>query len=250
MPLRLASVLLAMTLSQQVFASSAPRWLRETTLSTDGGSHLLQSESSQKEVPISSNPTNDGMIQKINAYVKANRKSMFWSALIQMIFLCCVAYFYRGARHAPSCEPALVEQSQDFSSWRFGLFSCFEDWQTCLCACCCSAIRWSDTISLVPGFVTFWTAFVVFIVLQYAESLLVMFSSSNVFTLVFGLLLWGVLVYSRYQLRVRFGMEHGTCGIYIQDCLTYLCCWCCAVAQEARHVEDAIRHGHPAVKNA
>jgi len=51
----------------------------------------------------------------------------------------------------------------------------------------------------------------------------------------------------RQKLREKFQMvSHG--GLtYVWDCGLYACCTCCALVQEARMVEDAVRMQHPAV---
>jgi len=121
--------------------------------------------------------------------------------------------------------------------WRFGLFECFGDAKTSFLVCCCPVIRWADTIRMA-GFLGFWAAFGLIIGVQFV----------NLFTLGFlSLAVLILLIFYRQKQRQMFQMENGTCGSYLEDCLTYSCCGCCAIVQEARHIEEAWVVEHPAL---
>lgn len=122
-------------------------------------------------------------------------------------------------------------------NWRHGLFECFGDVNICCLTFCCPAIRWADTIRMA-GFLGFWTALLLFAFLQLANQ----FTAGSL-----GIILLLVLIVYRQKQRQMFEMQHGTCGSYVEDCLTYCFCGCCAIVQEARHIEEAWAVKHPAI---
>lgn len=147
-----------------------------------------------------------------------------------------VAILYKVLRSWPEGDPTSAEK--DLSKWSSGPFECCDDISTCCCACWCPEIRWAENLSMV-GLLNFWAAFALFLL----------------FSLLSGILpfMWVVIcavgVYYRQTLRQRFKMEgQGECSTYMGDCLLYCCCTCCAIAQEARHLEAAARADHPAVR--
>jgi len=156
-----------------------------------------------------------------------------FSLLLWILLTAVIAYFWQG-REVLAADPS--KSAEGFDSWKFGFCFCFDDPLVCLCAFCCPAIRWAETISFVPGLLKFWPAFFVLMILL-ACRLVVVASLFGFVALVV------MCTYYRQELRQRFGMRSGgvTC---VADCLSYCCCMCCAISQEARHVEEALRCGH------
>lgn len=161
---------------------------------------------------------------------------IFMSLLIWILLVAAIAYFWHG-REVVATDPS--KTAEGFEDWKFRFCFCFEDPLVCLCAFCCPAIRWAETISFVPDLLSFWWAFFTFMfLLAFAR-----FEVTMLFCVI-GLAL--MCTSYRQELRHRFGMEAGG-STYITDCLLYFCCMCCAIAQEARHVEEALKSGHQAV---
>lgn len=124
------------------------------------------------------------------------------------------------------------------NKWRFGLFDCMAaDKLLCLMACCCPAIRWADTMRLV-GFYGFWTAVLLCAFLS---------SAAQATAGLTALLFVGIATQRRQELRKLFNISSGGSTL-ATDCLTYLCCSCCAIIQEARVVEEAHVVQHQAVQ--
>lgn len=166
----------------------------------------------------------------------ASPLQIFVSLLIWILLVSVVAYFWHG-REVVAADPD--KAAEDFNDWKFRFCFCFEDPLVCLCACCCPAIRWAETLSFVPDLIRFWPAFFVFMVL-------LALARFEVTAFICVLFLALMCTSYRQELRLRFGMEAGGLS-YATDCLLYFFCMCCAIAQEARHVEEALKSGHEAV---
>lgn len=163
----------------------------------------------------------------------------FFSALCFAGFVLLVAYWYNNEKKfPPACDEEATITLED-GAFKYGLCSCFDDLKLCALSFCCSPIRWADTIRMM-GFMQFWPALGLYLGLSVLDTVVMGWA---------GLVLVAVCIYYRQKLRERFGMPHGSCGSIFGDCLTYLCCSCCAIIQEARQVEDAWRTKHPAVSN-
>jgi len=106
-----------------------------------------------------------------------------------------------------------------------GLLTCQKDPKVCACAIFCPHIRWATTVSQ-RRLIHFSLALCVFVLLGWLTS--VMFLPV--------VLLAAVGTFYRRRLREQDGIPQE--DIYI-DVLVWLCCPCCAIAQEARHVEAA-----------
>lgn len=170
----------------------------------------------------------------------------FWwfmfSLLVWIVLIAVIAHFYMKSKTYPEFDASLAnaESQGALRNWTSGFCSCYEDCSACWCAFCCPAIRWAETLSLVDGLLFFWVGFTVYLSLQFV----------NLMTSI--TLLWLALVIIctayRQELRAKFNFERqGGCSI-VTDCLLYTCCTCCAIVQEARHVESAFKYGHPSVK--
>lgn len=162
---------------------------------------------------------------------------LLWTCLVGV-----VAHFYRGNKEYPEIGEGLQtpEQHATFQDWKFGFCDCCDDFQVCLCACCCPAIRWAETLSLVDGLIIFWVGFVLYMSLTLINTI------TSVLVCWFALAL--ICTAYRQEIRAKFNFEHQGAATFIADCLLYCFCSCCAIAQEARHVEEAMKHGHPQVK--
>eukprot|EP00490_Sorites_sp_Unknown_P013703 CAMPEP_0114680290 /NCGR_PEP_ID=MMETSP0191-20121206/53941_1 /TAXON_ID=126664 /ORGANISM="Sorites sp." /LENGTH=229 /DNA_ID=CAMNT_0001956847 /DNA_START=121 /DNA_END=810 /DNA_ORIENTATION=- len=137
----------------------------------------------------------------------------------------------------PDVDESLMPKEK-LTSWSTGPFDCFQDMNSCLWTCFCPGVRWAGTMNMV-GLLTFWPAFLLFLFFE----LVAMIPLGGCCCLG-----WvAVLTYYRNKLRVAFGMAGSNepqtiCG----DCVFVTCCTCCAIAQEARHVEHAAIVNHEA----
>lgn len=139
----------------------------------------------------------------------------------------------RSATTGAAGPPAGVEES--FQEWQHGVFSCASEPRTCLWGFLCPSIRWADTIGVV-GFLGFWSAFSIYVLLQAVGVV----TGEVLLWITLALLCTGY----RQQLRLKFGMRMDRVT-FAQDCALYCCCPCCVIVQEAKHVDEALRVGHP-----
>lgn len=154
-----------------------------------------------------------------------------------IIMLVIVAAFYK---YYYKQLPAVDEKSKGMvlEEWTSGPFECTADLPTCFWACCCTPIRWADTISMA-GLLQFWWAFAIF-------TLLLLFPLPIP---VIHLLPFLVATFYRQKLRELFKMPgYGEAQTVCGDCVLMTCCLPCAVAQEARHIETAAKAGHEAIQ--
>jgi Cys-rich protein (TIGR01571 family) len=114
------------------------------------------------------------------------------------------------------------------TTFQKGHFKCFDNPGICLCACCCPGLRWADTMSLF-GFLRIGVGLTLVFLCALFNGFVGCIALAGPFTLALAL-------YYRHSIRTKFGMESWspvTCGI---DCVYLLCCFPCALAQEARVV--------------
>jgi len=169
---------------------------------------------------------------------------VFSSLLIWSFLVSLVAYFYTNRKEKPGSADADKQNDgvEVFQEWKHGLLSCHEAPEVTMCSLCCPGIRWALTLSYVPGMMSFWVAFFIFMSVQ------------SLGLLTAGTIGWVLLALLcaayRQELRQKFNMEHQGGMTYITDTLMYCFCICCAIAQEARHVEDALKSGHPALQES
>jgi len=158
--------------------------------------------------------------------------SAIWCTLV--VLAACV---YRSQKSFPQAVSS--RSTQEFEDWTSGPFDFCTDAKVGCWSCWCPCIRWADNMDML-GIVSFWVGLLLFCGL-------IMLT-----TIPGGLLLWLVATLLwmsfRQQLRLKFDMEKSTFRTFIGDCALYCCCWPCAIAQEARHIEEACRAAHPALR--
>mmetsp|Transcript_30108 Transcript_30108/g.64083 ORF Transcript_30108/g.64083 Transcript_30108/m.64083 type:complete len:412 (+) Transcript_30108:158-1393(+) len=152
------------------------------------------------------------------------------------VFICAFIYDkYRMKVAFPQ-----LKQSASTASFSYGLFGCFQDWRTCMLAACCPAVRWADTVDKAhssgkDGLLTYWQAVGLMAILVAIQHALLAFLPLG--AELAGIAIVSVGVFYRQKLRRKHEMDAGNPHTYIEDCLAWTCCSCCAVAQEARQVE-------------
>jgi len=161
-------------------------------------------------------------------------RRMLTSALIWLVLCTLIAYFYKSRREMPKQfdTPEKIDPKDELEN---GHFNCFSDVNICLMSTFCSGIRWADTMGMA-GILAFWAAFSMYMVLA---TLNFIFPAMG-----FGFILLIVCVYLRQSLRNKFEVPSFTVVTILQDFLYYCCCPCCAIAQEARVMEQAYQVGH------
>jgi len=161
------------------------------------------------------------------------------SIFMSMICLLICAFGYtrvkKDAVYPPQDGTDHSVQALSTGKWRYGMFDCMHDSHICLISCCCPCIRWSDTMRMA-GLMAFWTAIFVMGFLGAASSL-----TGGLALLV----MLCLATYRRQQVRKLFGMNSGDATSYCEDCCLYIFCSCCAIAQEARQLEEAYAVGYP-----
>lgn len=179
------------------------------------------------------------------AFFFMNSGEIVATFVIWLFFYCLFAAYYHNfvLYYAPEDmakeEKAQINNYSDFQDFTNGLFECSSHHGITFWSCCCPGIRWADTMNKL-GIHGFWSAF----------SFLTMLYCISVFpyaTAVCYIIVVCYMAYHRQEFRRVF--EFTTQGGFsiFSDLLTYCCCMCCAVAQEARHTRKACTVGHKAI---
>jgi Cys-rich protein (TIGR01571 family) len=157
----------------------------------------------------------------------------------ELLLVALFAYLYRENRELPALNKK--SEQPDLQDWTEHWYSCLSDMRYCLMGCFCPCVRWAETISLVKGLLPFWTAFLI-------NFLLVVLVGIPALGLVGQVFLCLLCVSYRQQIREKFNFKEKGGNTYITDCLLHCCCSCCAIIQEAKHVETALQFGHEEVE--
>jgi len=150
----------------------------------------------------------------------------FWVATAFIVVHCCYI-----RRYVPN-TPVEADPEYTMNSDHFG---CFSDCHVSCCSCLFPGIRWADTMSQA-NLVDFWPGFLAFSGL----AMLNIVATGGVFY--FGIFTICLMTYFRQELRKKLKMPSGQCGMLCLDCVFVSFCSCCAIAQEALVVRQAIQH--------
>jgi len=174
--------------------------------------------------------------------LKTDIGAVFGLSLASFIIWCtlvaAIACFYRSQKAFPRAVSSRPEQ--DFNDWTSGPFDVFSEPSVCCWSVCCPCIRWADNMDML-GILGFWVALMLFCGLVLLNTV----PAGGLLLWLIASLLW---MSFRQQLRLKFDMEQNTLKTFVGDCALYCCCWPCAIAQEARHIEEACRADHKAVR--
>jgi len=166
------------------------------------------------------------------AFGLAIMSSVIWCTLVTL-----AACVYRSQKSFPQAISS--RSKQDFNDWTSGPFDIHSDLKVCCWSCWCPCIRWADNMDML-GILGFWVGLLLFCGLIILTTV-----PGGLFLWLVAVLLW---MSFRQQLRLKFDMEQSTVRTFLGDCALYCCCWPCAIAQEARHIEEACRAAHPAMR--
>lgn len=165
---------------------------------------------------------------------------MFFFLILEALILTAFAYLYLKNRTVPAYSEGEAAKKPDFDDWAVGFCSCLDDPKTCFMGFCCPCVRWAESVSMVKGLLKFWPAFLISIALLTIGDLLLAGTGELIMVIIF-------VVY-RQNIRKKFEFKSVGGMTYVTDCLLYLCgCACCAIIQEARHVEKALECGRDEV---
>lgn len=170
-----------------------------------------------------------------NIFEPVINEPVFWilGFLLDFILLLICAFIYdRTKRSRSSLTP--LQRVDIIGDWQYGLLNCSSlkrDWHIFLTACCCPAIRWSDTVNnsseTVLSTNSYWVLLIVFFLLA---------QFSIITCGISGLILLVICVVLRQKLRAAADLRRGV-WTWFTDCLTWSFCCCCAIVQEAREVD-------------
>jgi len=161
-----------------------------------------------------------------------------------MVTMFLVGIFYLQCMNK-MLGPKVPDQQVRTDEFQYGAFECGDcgaDWQICLCAWCCEWVRWADTASHPHvDFLAFWPG--LFITALLSATATITFGATVPILLL-------VVVLSRQRIRAAYGLPSGTFSVLAGDCCLWICCPCCAIAQEARQVEYVDSRLEPYYENA
>lgn len=179
-----------------------------------------------------------GKTLKIRAPQPSNEFNI--ANLVSTVLITTLAAFYfrQEMKVWPEVEPNA--DPNELKDWSTGGMACFSDMPTCLCACCCLPVLWADNTDMV-GYLKFWLAFASCLFLRAACAWPAV---SGVAYLVM------IIMFTMFRRHLRriFDMPGRDCGGLVCDCCFISCCMSCAIAQEARHIQDASRAGHARIE--
>lgn len=152
--------------------------------------------------------------------------------LALLVWVCCYP-----------AEPQMVFEGEDPQfTFQHSHFGCFKNPGICCCACFCPGLRWSDTMRL-SGFLPICTGLTAFFVCALLNGLVYTNSFIGPVTCL-------LLLYYRQKLRGKLALHSCTAYTCCVDFLYVLLCPWCAIAQEARVVQNAYKVGTPGFGNA
>lgn len=164
-----------------------------------------------------------------------------WAFVETFVFFMCVALIWMkcaGGR----CRRGYDERKNTAMGFAYGLFSmdhcCGHHSSVCLCSWCCGPLRLADTYTKepFPMIGNFWSALIIITCLA---------GFSQLTFGITGLLMTGLCIYYRQQLRKQYGLEAGGLKTCCLDSLVWIFCPFCAMAQEARQVEFVKKPNDP-----
>jgi len=178
---------------------------------------------------------------------------------VVVLAACCttciaeVAFLFLYGSMSGSRRPFPPQGASEYMSmndFSVGCFDCCSDMQYCLHGCCCSGCRWADTMQ-AAGIMDYYPAVLVVVgssmmisvalqVLQVAVAAAtqVTVPLSGLSAPIMGLF----FMWFRQKLRVKLNpaaQPFADSGQAAMDCLSYCCCSCCSVIQDAREVDKA-----------
>jgi len=152
---------------------------------------------------------------------------LIWAVLVFLAYM-----FVYQPEHEKS-SPDADEDSDPVEIFHNEHFRCLHNSHDCICSVFCSPLRWADTMDMAHV-MTYKLAF----------QIMMLFTLLNVIAggqIGLGVFTVSLMVYGRQEIRRVLGLANHDFESCIVDCCFIFWCPCCAIAQEARVVRDAVR---------
>lgn len=219
------------------------------------GSPLYEKQEERKAAGVASVPaptqpkTSPDVVPVAPPSTGAYKPTLSWAFVTQglvyamtvVIMYVLIAAFWKHCCTMPhfAYSEESHEERDARDGWAYGLFTmdhCLtmdrHHAPVCFCAWCCGPIRIADTWSKKPFPLvkSFWVALVIVSLLGGLEYLTVGVST---------VVLLCVAVYQRQKLRTKYQLPRGGSTL-AYDCLSWIFCPCCTIAQEGRQVDFVV----------
>jgi Cys-rich protein (TIGR01571 family) len=163
---------------------------------------------------------------------------MLVSILFEMSFILLCACLYNRVRLKTAFPQDKGSDGAD--RFAYSLFGCFMDWRICMLSFCCLPLRWADTMDKANSggrTISYWHGLAL-VLGFWVVNLTVTSAAQHPFLgSFFTFALYCMHTMFRQRLRRRYEIGAGSLRSIAEDFCAWLCCPCCATAQEARHVE-------------
>lgn len=188
-----------------------------------------------KAEPAPHHSTLSGMSLRELSLVSAAELAI--SMFLWLVVVVLAAYYYDRSvlvdMEKVDPDPKVdVPVFQDFDT---GLFECFHDVPVCMWSTFFPSVTWAANMS-ISGNSGLWPACLFFCFLHIAGA----WASHLGVGIMIWALLCAVCAYYRHKMRYTYKMEEQGLWAYSKDCMAYLCCTCCAISQESRHLQVAL----------
>jgi Cys-rich protein (TIGR01571 family) len=154
------------------------------------------------------------------------------ACVAKVTYLCCYKSSVTDKRFP---FPGVAVHAQQLTDFHHSAFGCFGDMDACIHSCCCPMIRAADTHK-AAGTSEFWSVilyWIVYFIIACDPLIDKLIGTSGQFYA--GIIFAILMTRKRLLLKAKFGIAP-VCGC--TDFLLWWCCMPCAIAQEARHVDE------------
>lgn len=222
-----------------VYKPGSPLYEKQQDRAKEPGTKAALKEPESSKVVKVSTPSQDKATSpaywwKVYGGEEAHVKNSLYAFFSYFIFTMLVALIWiKGAGRTKESHDERPQKGSRKVTWSYGFFSfdhCFgHHAHVCFCAWCCGPLRLADSYNKepVPLMKNFWSALIIITCLLGLGQL-----TFGLTSLVF----LCMATYMRQKLRKKYSLESGGSTVFI-DCLSWLFCPFCSMAQEARQVE-------------
>jgi len=152
---------------------------------------------------------------------------LIWAVLVFLAYM----FVYQPEHEKKNLDAE--EEADPIEIFHYEHFRCLQNSHDCICSVFCSPLRWADTMDMAH-IMTYKLAF----------QIMMLFTLLNIIAggqIGLGIFTVSLMVYGRQEIRRVLGLANHDCESCIVDCCFVFWCPCCAIAQEARVVRDAVR---------
>lgn len=191
--------------------------------------------------------TTKKQLETLAAIGKPTWGSVLKNAAGDLMLILLFAYLYKICvvdKRKPF--PTDIKEMATTKDFKFGLIDWCSNMNICCLACCCAPMRAADTFASI-GSMPYWNVIGIWLGIACLTAILPVLSpffQENSTSLCY-LLIASVFFRCRNDLRKKLGnIQDADAPTQALDCLTWCCCQCCVIAQEAR-VHDAASGEEP-----